>query len=217
MHERIYVQYNKRTIYDMVYADTAMPRSLESRESFFEICPSSHHPSITPPARVYLPLSSLHYSLYHLQLLLQQTLHPPLHRVQIFRRRNIILPPHLPTRERQILRHNPIDINRVNACLLQTLGKRHDFRRPVQRPALYEASRPREDGGDWVRGRLVAFLVLSVVARYGAVGSFGFECLAVRGYEDGGHEAEGAEALGDDVGEDVAVIVFRFVLLVTWF
>jgi hypothetical protein len=51
-------------------------------------------------------------------------------------------------------------------------------------------------------------LVLAVVARDGAVGGFGFEGLAVGGDEDGGHEAEGAEALGYDVGLDVAVVVY---------
>ena len=43
----------------------------------------------------------------------------------------------------------------------------------------------------------------------GAVRGFGLEGFAVRGDEDGGHEAEGAEALGDDVGLDVAVVVFE--------
>jgi len=50
--------------------------------------------------------------------------------------------------------------------------------------------------------------VLAEVARYGAVGGFGFEGLAVGGDEDGGHEAEGAETLGDDVGLYVAVVVW---------
>jgi hypothetical protein len=50
-------------------------------------------------------------------------------------------------------------------------------------------------------------LVLAVVAGDGAVGGFGFEGLAVGGDEDGGHEAEGAEALRDDVGLDVTVVV----------
>jgi hypothetical protein len=50
-------------------------------------------------------------------------------------------------------------------------------------------------------------LVLAVVAGYCAVGGFGFEGFAVGGDEDGGHEAEGAEALGYDVGLDIAVVV----------
>ena len=53
----------------------------------------------------------------------------------------------------------------------------------------------------------MALLMLAEMARYGAVGGFGFVGFAVWGDEDGGHEAEGAEALGDDVGEDVAVVV----------
>jgi hypothetical protein len=39
------------------------------------------------------------------------------------------------------------------------------------------------------------------------VGGFGLEGLAVGSDEDRGHETEGAEALGNDVGLDVSIVV----------
>jgi hypothetical protein len=63
------------------------------------------------------------------------------------------------------------------------------------------------DGGDGVGRGLVALLVLAEMARHGAVGGLGFEGLAVGGDEDGCHEAEGAEALSDDVRLNISVVV----------
>jgi hypothetical protein len=57
-------------------------------------------------------------TIYHLQLLLQNALHPPLHRVHVLRRGNIVLASRLSTCKRQILGHDAIDIYRVNASLL---------------------------------------------------------------------------------------------------
>lgn len=150
---------------------------------------------------------------HHLQLLLQQALHPPLHSVHILCRRNIVLPSSLATRQRQILRHDTIDINGIDTRLLEALRKRHDLRRLIQSSTLYETTRPGEDGGDRVGGCLVALLVLAVMAGDGSVGGFGLESLAVGGDEDAGHEAEGAETLGDDVGLDVAVVVWSMLAL----
>lgn len=45
--------------------------------------------------------------------------------------------------------------------------------------------------------------------RHGAVGGFGLEGFPVGGGEHGGHEPEGPEALRDDVGLHVAVVVFE--------
>lgn len=120
----------------------------------------------------------------HLQLLLQQALHSPLNRIHVLRRSNIILSPRLPTRQRQILRHDPIDIHGIDTCLLQTLRKRHDLGRLIQSSSLDEASCPGEDRCYGVRGCLVAFLVLAVVAGDGAVCSFRFEGFAIRGDEN---------------------------------
>ena len=49
--------------------------------------------------------------------------------------------------------------------------------------------------------------MLAVVAGDGAVGGLGLEDLAVRGHQDRGHQTQRAEALGHDVGLDVAVVV----------
>ena len=95
----------------------------------------------------------------------------------------------------------------MDARLLERLGELDDLGRAVELAALGEAAGPGEDGGDGVGGGGVSFLVLAVVARDGAMRGFGFEGLAVGGDEDGGHEAERAEALGYDVGLHVAVVV----------
>lgn len=48
------------------------------------------------------------------------------------------------------------------------------------------------------------------MAGYCAMCGFRLEGLAVRCDEDGGHEAEGAESLGNDVGLNVSVVVFAW-------
>ena len=55
--------------------------------------------------------------------------------------------------------------------------------------------------------------MFAVVAGDSAVGGFGFKGFAVGGDEDRGHEAEGTETLGYDVGLDVAVIIYYDVLV----
>ena len=49
--------------------------------------------------------------------------------------------------------------------------------------------------------------MLTVVARHGAVGGFGFNDLAVGRQQHRGHQAERAEALRHDVGLHIAVVV----------
>jgi hypothetical protein len=49
--------------------------------------------------------------------------------------------------------------------------------------------------------------VLAVVTGDCAVGGLSLEGLAIGRDEDGGHEAEGAETLGDNVGLNISVIV----------
>lgn len=141
------------------------------------------------------------------QLLLQRSLQPPLNSIQILIRSDIVRSASLAARQRQILGHDAIDIDGVDAGLFEALGKGHQLGGVVELAALDEAAGPGEDGGDGVGGRLAALLVLAVVAGDGAVGGLGLESLAVGGDEDRGHEAEGAEALGDNVGLDVTVVV----------
>lgn len=144
-----------------------------------------------------------------LQLLLERSLQPPLNRIQILIRSNIVLPASLAARQGQILGHDAVHVDGVNAGLLEALGKGHQLGGVVELAALDEAAGPGEDGGDGVGGGLAALLVLTVVAGDGAVGGFGLKGLAVRGDEDRGHEAEGAKALGDNVGLDVTVVVYE--------
>ena len=74
-------------------------------------------------------------------------------------------------------------------------------------PRCFEATGPGEDRRDRVGRRLVALLVLAVVAGDGAVGRLGLDRLAVRGHQHRRHQAERAEPLGDGVGLHVAVVV----------
>ena len=97
--------------------------------------------------------------------------------------------------------------DRLDADPLERVGERGDLGRPVQLAAVGQAPGPGEDRGDRVgRGRL-ALLVLAVVPGDGAVRGLGLDGLAVRGHQHAGHQAERAEALGDDVGLHVAVVV----------
>lgn len=109
----------------------------------------------------------------------------------------------------EVFRHDAFFIDDLGARGLQLLRKRDQFRGLVELAAAGEAAGPREDRGNRVRRRLAALLVLAVVARDGAVGGFGLKRGTVGGGQDGGHEAERAKALGDDVRLDVAVVVYQ--------
>jgi len=109
-------------------------------------------------------------------------LQPSLHRLQILLRNNPIPPPLLPTRQRQVLRHDAIQIHSLHTRPLQTLRPGHHILRAVELPPLDQPTSPREDGRDGVGGGFAAGLVFAEVARYGAVGGFGFEGVAVGGY-----------------------------------
>ena len=146
--------------------------------------------------------------MHHLQLLLQASLQPPLNSIEVLVRCDPATPVLLSARKCKILGHDAIDINGVNAGLLELLGEDDELGSAIELAALGEALCPGVDGGDGVGRCLVALLVLAVVARDGAVGGLGLEGLAIGGDEDRGHEAEGAEALGDNVGLDVSIVVW---------
>lgn len=143
----------------------------------------------------------------NLQLGAKHRLEPPLNGIHVLIRRNVVLTTSLATRQGEILGHDAVNIDSINTSLLEALGESDELGGVVELAALDEAAGPGEDGGDGVGGRLAALLVLAVVAGDGAVGGLGLEGLAIGGDEDRGHKAEGAEALGDNVGLDVAVVV----------
>ena len=95
----------------------------------------------------------------------------------------------------------------VDAHLLQSLGEVAKGVVAVQLAAEVEATGPREDARDGIRGRLLALLVLAIVAGHGAVCSFGLHGLAVGRHEGGCHQAEGSEALGHSIRLHVAIVV----------
>lgn len=128
-------------------------------------------------------------SSWYLQLGLEQALHAPLHRVQVLGRGNVILAGSLATCKRQILGHDAVDVDGVDARLLEAFSKGYDFRSLVENSTLDETAGPGEDRGDGVGGGLIALLVLTIMASHGTVGGFGLEGLSVWRDEDGGHEA----------------------------
>lgn len=143
----------------------------------------------------------------HLQLLLDDVLHATLNSVEVLVGGDIVPTASLATGKGKILGHDTINIDRVNAGLFEALGEGDNLGLVVELATLDETTGPGEDGGNGVGGGLVALLVLTVVASDGAVGSLRLEALAVGGDEDRGHETKGAEALSDNVGLDITVVV----------
>ena len=146
----------------------------------------------------------------HLQLLLQAALQSPLDSVKVFLGNNPALTVFTAAGKSQILGHDTINIDSVDASLFKGFSKGHNLGGVVELAALGQTTGPGEDRGDGVGAGLAALLVLAVVAGDGAVGSLGLERLAVGGNEDGGHETKRTEALGDDVGLYVAIVVCRY-------
>ena len=77
----------------------------------------------------------------------------------------------------------------------------------VQLGPVLQPARPGVDGGDRVGRGLLPLLVLAEVASDSAMGSLRLNSFAVWSDQHGGHQAEGAEALGHGVRLHVAVIV----------
>mmetsp|Transcript_18322 Transcript_18322/g.24471 ORF Transcript_18322/g.24471 Transcript_18322/m.24471 type:complete len:322 (-) Transcript_18322:405-1370(-) len=105
----------------------------------------------------------------------------------------------------EILSHGTL-LDSVDDGLLEGLREESELLVTVELGTVAETTGPREDGGDRVgRGR-TTLLPDAVVTGDGAVGSLSLhDIVAVDA--DGGHETKGAEALSDNVGLDVAIVV----------
>lgn len=145
----------------------------------------------------------------HLQLLLESSLEAALNGIHVLVGGNIVLALRLASGKGKILGHDTVNIDSVNASLLKALSKGDNLRGVVELATLDETTGPGEDGGNGVGGGLVALLMLTVVASDSTVGSLRLESLAIRGDENGGHETKRAEALSDNVGLDITVVVCR--------
>jgi hypothetical protein len=143
----------------------------------------------------------------HSQLLLEAALQPPLHGIEVLVGGDPRAPVLLSTSQRKVLGHDAINVDSVDTGLLELLGEGDELGSAVELTALGQTLCPGVDGSNGVGRCLVALLVLAEVAGDGAVGGLGLERLAVGGDENRGHETEGAEALGDNVGLDVTVVV----------
>jgi len=142
-----------------------------------------------------------------LQLLLESLLEAALDSVKVLVGGGIVLALRLASGKGKILGHDTVNVDSVNASLLKALSEGNNIGSVVELSTLDETTGPGEDGGNGVGGGLVTLLVLTVVASDSAVGSLRLEGLAIGGDEDGGHETERAEALGDNVGLDITIVV----------
>lgn len=142
-----------------------------------------------------------------LQLLLEDVLHATLNGVEVLGGGDVVLAAVLPAGDGKILGHDAVDIDGVNTGLLEALGESDKLGGIVELATLDKTTGPSEDGGNGVGRGLVALLVFTVVAGDSAMGGFRLEGLAIGSDEDGGHETERAEALGNYIGLNITVIV----------
>src|SRR5690242_9892889 len=106
-------------------------------------------------------------SLPRLQLLLQARLQSPLDGVEVLVRCDPAASVLFATSKREILGHDAVNIDGVNASLLELLGKDDKLGSVVKLTTLGETLCPGVDGGNGVGRGLVALLVLAVVASDG--------------------------------------------------
>lgn len=107
----------------------------------------------------------------------------------------------------KILGHDALLVDDVDTGELELLGELNDIGGPIERTTLDKTTSPGENGSNGVGRGLAALLVLAVVAGDGAVGGLSLEGLAVRSNESRGHQTEGAETLGNNIGLDITVVV----------
>jgi len=112
-------------------------------------------------------------------------------------------------REGEVLRHDPIHVDDLHARPFQRAHKLLQLPVPVQVPAVQQPPRPRKDRRDRVRRRLAALLILAVVPRDGPMRRFALDGAAVWRYELRCHHPERPEALREDVGLHVSVVILR--------
>lgn len=155
----------------------------------------------------YIIYPNISTCIQHLQLALENRLHPLLNSIEVLARSNVVALALLAHSQSKILCHDSLVVNNVNTCLLKALSELDDLWGAVELTTLGQTTGPGEDGGDWVGGGWVALLVLAEMASDGTVGSLSFESLSVWGDKDGGHKTERAETLGDDVGLNVTIVV----------
>jgi hypothetical protein len=124
----------------------------------------------------------------------------------------------------QILGHNA-RFDRVNAGPFNSLCKTTQIVIAIQFSAMVQAPSPRKDGRNRVGRGFVAFLMLAIVTRDGAMGCLCLDCLnecllstaidtvvvvadlAIGRHQHRRHETERAKALGECVRLDIAIVI----------
>lgn len=114
-------------------------------------------------------------------------------------------------REGKVLGHVTLLVDNVDTGALQLLGEADHVGGVVELATLHQTTGPGEDRGNGVGRGLTALLVLTEVTSHGTVGSLGLEGLGSGGDQARGHQAKRAEALSDNVGLDVTVVVYHVV------
>ena len=108
--------------------------------------------------------------------------------------------------EREILGHLS-GLDGLDADALEVESELLECGVAVELSAVVQTARPCENRRDGVGGGLTALLVLAPVAGDGAVGGLSLDGLSVGGDQHGGHEAERAVALRDDIRLHITIIV----------
>ena len=107
----------------------------------------------------------------------------------------------------KVLGHDSILVDDLHASLLERRAEILQGGVVVELGSVDETTGPREDGSHRVCRSFFALLPLTVVPGDSTMGSLALDGLAIRSDELTGHHSETSEALGQNVGLDVAIVV----------
>jgi hypothetical protein len=109
---------------------------------------------------------------------------------------------------RRYLCHDCILVNSINTSLFNSLCKTNQFLIPIQFAPMFQSPRPSENRRNRIRRSLPPLLMFPIMSRDGPVRGLRLDRLAIRGDQHRRHETEGTVALGNDIGLNVAVVIF---------
>jgi len=143
-----------------------------------------------------------------LKLGLQHSLHALLDCIEIVPGGDIIVLALLAHSQGEILGHDSLLIDNVNACLFERLGELDQLGSVVELTSLGKTSAPGKDRCDRVGRCWVALLVLTEMASDCTVCGLGLERFSIWCDENRSHQTQTTKTLGDNVGLDITVIIY---------
>jgi len=164
----------------------------------------------------------LHKTIYNrstdviLKLGLQNSLHALLDSIEIVPCGDIVVLTLLAHSEGEILGHDSLLIDNVNACLFERLGELDQLWSVVELTSLGKTSAPGKDGCDWVGRCWIALLVLTEMAGDCTVCGLGLKRLSIWCDENRSHQTQTTETLGDNVGLNITVVIYTIVSISKW-